>query len=749
MQEELLKFKKLNVWHLLDLPEGKYPIGKKWVFRNKKDDRGIVVRNKACLVVHGFYQEDGLDYDDVFAPVARIEAIRIFLDYASYKKFTVYQMDVKTTFLYGEVKEEVYVNQPPGFEDPAHPFQVYKLDKALYGLHQAARAWYETLSIHLTSNGFVRGTIDKTLFLKKYDADLLIVQVYVDDIIYGSTNEALYKEFEQIMKLKFECKKQTNVSTSTAEAEYTAASSCCSQVIWIQHQMLDFVVNFLETPIYCDIEAVLGIEKNPIQHSKTKHIAIIIHTAISTQVRVFEKHVREFWENVEYKNVNKEIRIESSVGGNTLKVTEQVIREVLNFRDAADFPYKINHIAISGIILSMGYERTFLRRQVTKTMFAKQWKYLVHVLIHCMSPRTSAFDQIREALVCLATHRRFNFLRMIFEAMISNFVGPRQNYKFLMYPRFVQMIINTLLPNLENDGVELPLDSMKEAIFSSMNNMRKTRKFSDFTNEDEINDLMAEDIEDGVDSDNDKTDQVQNNDQGNDNDQGHGGENRVPEVNEEVTEPLLSHTEEFIAEADDVLSVNTEMLEINDQQLIATATTSSKKRKELEQTKTVPSRPPPSKGIVFTDPELQKKKKTTTRLDKGKGKAKEVQEKHKSKRSRHYELVDEEFPNYATTETADVVSQLKIQISNLQSREATNSREIRELKIETLTGVQIGTNLAKNVEKIHSPAATEPIPSMSEQVQTPVFEATMYEDVRPLSRVTSLVGFTHKHSHKY
>ncbi|KAI3725219.1 hypothetical protein L1987_64999 [Smallanthus sonchifolius] len=203
MQEELLQFMKLNVWHLVNLPEGKYPIGMKWVFRNKKDDRGIVVQNKARLVVQGFYQEEGLDYDDVFAPVARIEAIRIFLAYASYKKFTVYQMDVKIAFLYGVVKEEVYVNQPPGFEDPAHPFQVYKLDKALYGLHQVPRAWYETLSIHLTSNGFFRGTIDKILFLKKYDADLLIVQVYVDDIIYGSTNEALYKEFEQVMKLKF------------------------------------------------------------------------------------------------------------------------------------------------------------------------------------------------------------------------------------------------------------------------------------------------------------------------------------------------------------------------------------------------------------------------------------------------------------------------------------------------------------------------------------------------------------------
>ncbi|KAI3686983.1 hypothetical protein L1987_80673 [Smallanthus sonchifolius] len=194
-----INFKKLNVWHLVDLPLGKYPIGTKWVFQNKRDDRGIVVRNKARLVVQGFYQEERLDYDDVFAPISCIEAICIFLAYASYKKFTIYQMDVKTAFLYGVVKEEVYVNQPPHFEDPGHPFQVYNLDKALYGLHQPPRVWYETLSTHLTSNGFVRGTIDKTLFLKKFGVDLLIVQVYVDDIIYGSTNEALYKDFEAVM----------------------------------------------------------------------------------------------------------------------------------------------------------------------------------------------------------------------------------------------------------------------------------------------------------------------------------------------------------------------------------------------------------------------------------------------------------------------------------------------------------------------------------------------------------------------
>ncbi|KAD5802663.1 hypothetical protein E3N88_14023 [Mikania micrantha] len=423
MQEELMQFQKLKVWNLVPLPKGKLPIETKWVFRNKRDDSGVIIRNKARLVVQGFYQQEGIDYEEVFAPVARLEAIRIFLAYASYMNFTVYQMDVKTTFLYGKVKEEIYVCQPPGFEDSQFPDHVYKLDKALYGLHQAPRAWYATLTDHLLANGYTRGAIDQTLFVRKDKDDLILVQIYVDDIIFGSTCSALCKEFEGVMKKKFEmsamgemtfflglqvkqdpkgvlinqgkyvtdiltkfkmmdskpastpmaarpiltsdsegeevdqhlyrsmigslmcltasrpdimfsvcqcaryqanpkashliavkrifrylvgkpklglwypknsefqlfaysdsdfggcnldtksttggcqylgdrlvswqCKKQTTVSTSTAEAEYVTASSCCSQVIWMQQQLLDYGLNFLDSPIFCDNEAAL------------------------------------------------------------------------------------------------------------------------------------------------------------------------------------------------------------------------------------------------------------------------------------------------------------------------------------------------------------------------------------------------------------------------------------------------------------------------------------------------------------
>ncbi|GJT33035.1 putative ribonuclease H-like domain-containing protein [Tanacetum coccineum] len=176
----------------------------KWVYRNKKDERGVVVRNKARLVAQGYRQEEGIDYDEVFAPVARIEAIRIFLAFASYMGFIVYQMDVKSAFLYGTIDEEVYVSQPPGFVDPKFPKKVYKVVKALYGLHQAPRAWYATLSTFLLKSGYRRGTIDKTLFIKKNKNDIMLVQVYVDDIIFGSTKKSWCDEFEALMKSRFQ-----------------------------------------------------------------------------------------------------------------------------------------------------------------------------------------------------------------------------------------------------------------------------------------------------------------------------------------------------------------------------------------------------------------------------------------------------------------------------------------------------------------------------------------------------------------
>ncbi|KAJ9535904.1 hypothetical protein OSB04_un000938 [Centaurea solstitialis] len=464
MQEELNQFEALKVWRLVKLPDLKSVIDTKWLFKNKRDANNIIVRNKARLVAKGYRQQEGIDYDETFAPVARLEAIRMFLAYAAYKDFTVFQMDVKTAFLYGHLKEEVYVAQPEGFVDKEHPDYVYVLDKALYGLKQAPRAWYEELSKHLLSKGFKKGSVDSTLFLMKEGEHIVVIQIYVDDIIFGSTSRELCKKFETVMTEEFKMsmmgeinfflglqvrqfsdgifinqskyifdllkkydmsgchsigtpmatgnsigpdhegkdvdlrnyrsmvgslmyltasrpdimfatcvcaryqakpkeshlaavkrifrylkgtpyygiwypkglgfelqaytdadyggcnmdrkstsghlqflgnklvswasKKQQCVSTSTAESEYVAAASCCSQVLWMQSQLRDYGLEYKKIPIYCDSKSAIAISANPVQHSKTKHIDIRYHFL---KDNVEKENIELYFVNTEYQ----------------------------------------------------------------------------------------------------------------------------------------------------------------------------------------------------------------------------------------------------------------------------------------------------------------------------------------------------------------------------------------------------------------------------------------------------------------
>ncbi|KAJ9566619.1 LOW QUALITY PROTEIN: hypothetical protein OSB04_002585 [Centaurea solstitialis] len=365
MQEELNQFERLV---LVPKPKNKSIIDLKWIFKNKKDEDGIVTRNKARLVAKGYKQQAVIDYDKIFAPVAKLEAIRIFLAYVAHKNFTVYQMDVKTTFLNSELKEEVYVIQAEGFVDRTKPNHVYILEKALYGLEQALAP----------ENGFYKGKIDSTLFIKTDGNDILLVQIYVDDIIFGSTNSDMCTWFSNLMTTRFEIsmlrelsfflglqvlkkpngilinqskyigdllkcfhmnpkeshmmtvkrilrhtqtglwypkesgfelvafsdadhggcqwdrkstsehflgdklvswgsKKQHCVSTSTAEAEYVTAASCCCQVLWMRTQLRDYGYNFNHIPIYYDSKSAIDITFNPFQHTHTKHIDIRYH----------------------------------------------------------------------------------------------------------------------------------------------------------------------------------------------------------------------------------------------------------------------------------------------------------------------------------------------------------------------------------------------------------------------------------------------------------------------------------------
>ncbi|GJS82675.1 putative ribonuclease H-like domain-containing protein [Tanacetum coccineum] len=335
MQEELLQFKLQQVWTLVDLPNGKRAIGTKWVYRNKKDERGIVIKNKARLVTQGYTQEEGINYVEVFAHVARIEAIRLFLAYASFKDFVVYQMDVKGAFLYGKIEKEVYVCQPPRFENPNFPNRVYKrgkIEKTLFiirdkgdillvqfqmssmgeltfflGLDvKTASTPMETHKTLLKDTDgedvdehLYRSMIGSLMYLTSSRPDIMFavcqpklglwypkdspfdLVAYTDSDYAGASLDRKSTtrgcQFLGCRLISWQCKKQTVVANSTAEAEYIAASNCCGQEFWIQNQLLDYGYNFMQSEIHIDNESTICIVKNPVFHSKTNHIEIRHH----------------------------------------------------------------------------------------------------------------------------------------------------------------------------------------------------------------------------------------------------------------------------------------------------------------------------------------------------------------------------------------------------------------------------------------------------------------------------------------
>ncbi|GJT38572.1 retrovirus-related pol polyprotein from transposon TNT 1-94 [Tanacetum coccineum] len=204
MQEKLNQFIANNVWESVPQSKNMKIIGTEWVFRNKLNENGIVSLNKARLVAQGYNQQEDIDYDETYAPVARLESIRILLAYACALDFKLFQMDVKSAFLNGFINEEVYVAQPSRFIDFKKPDHVYKLKKALYGLKQAPKAWYDRLKAFLIKHEYKMRMVDNTLFTKKKSSNLIIVQIYVDDIIFGLTCQDMCDEFAKIMHDEFE-----------------------------------------------------------------------------------------------------------------------------------------------------------------------------------------------------------------------------------------------------------------------------------------------------------------------------------------------------------------------------------------------------------------------------------------------------------------------------------------------------------------------------------------------------------------
>jgi hypothetical protein len=204
MNEELDQIEKNDTWELVPRPKNKNVINTKWVFRNELNEDGQVTRNKARLVCKGYAQIEGIDFEETFSPVARMEAIRLLLAYACSKNVKVYQMDVKSAFLNGELEDEVYIEQPEGFQLSNNADYVCKLNKALYSLKQAPRAWYSRLDKYLQMEGFRKGSANKNLYIKVSEGNILLIEVYVDDIIFGSDDDRLSQKFSKDMHNEFE-----------------------------------------------------------------------------------------------------------------------------------------------------------------------------------------------------------------------------------------------------------------------------------------------------------------------------------------------------------------------------------------------------------------------------------------------------------------------------------------------------------------------------------------------------------------
>ncbi|GJR55012.1 putative ribonuclease H-like domain-containing protein [Tanacetum coccineum] len=582
MQEELLQFQIQNVWVLVDCPKGVRPIGTKWVLKNKKDERGIVIRNKARLVAQGHTQEEGIDYEEVFAPVARIEAIRLFLAYASYMGFTVYQMDVKSAFLYGTIDEEVYVMQPPGFQDPQFPHKVYKVVKAMYGLHQAPRAWYGTLSKYLLDNGFQRGTIDQTLFIRKHKGEFLLVQVYVDDIIFGSSNPKLCREFEALMHDKFKMSAMGELSFflglqvlqkkdgiflsqdkyvgdilkkfgfsdlrsantpmdrenpwgkdgTGKDVDLHLYRSMIGSLMYLTASRPDimFVVcacaRHQVTPKECHLHAVKRIFRYLKGHPKLglwypkespfdlvaysdsdyggasqdrksttggydnvadlltksfdvgrfQYLVIVdflqashIRYALTVSPTVYVSHIRQFWSTARIETADGETNILAKINGKQRTISESSIRRHLKLNDEKGISTLSDNELFENLSL-MGYN--ILPNQIfsfQKGQFSCQWKFLIHTIMQCLSPKSTSFNEfssnIATALVCLATNRTYKFSKMIFDGMMRN---VKSKGKFLMYPRFIEKLLKMSQFGTIKHSEIYPVPFQTEKVFTTL-----------------------------------------------------------------------------------------------------------------------------------------------------------------------------------------------------------------------------------------------------------------------------------------
>eukprot|EP00253_Pinus_taeda_P015728 PITA_15728 len=322
MDEEMNAIERKKTWDLVELPKGKEVLGVKWVYKTKCNAEGKIERHKARLVVKGYKQQFGRDYEKTFAPVARMETVRAVLSILGQNKWKVYQMDVKSTFLNGVLMEEVYIEQSLGYEKKGQEHKVCRLKKALYGLKQAPRAWYNRIDSYLLENGFEKCEREPTVYIKEKDGKLLIVVLSIE-----RPKEAHWQAAKRILRyvkgtkrfgilytvsecsdligyidsdwarsvddrknssgyvfhmgsgaISWASKKQSILALSTAEAEYVAATTAACQAVWMRRMLRSLGQEQAKTTvIFCDNSSAITLSKNLVFHKRTKHIDIRFH----------------------------------------------------------------------------------------------------------------------------------------------------------------------------------------------------------------------------------------------------------------------------------------------------------------------------------------------------------------------------------------------------------------------------------------------------------------------------------------
>nr|GEW80180.1 copia protein [Tanacetum cinerariifolium] len=429
---------------IIDLPKGKKAIGSKWVFRNRKDERGIVIKNKARLVAQGHTQEEGIDYDEFFASIARIEAIRLFLDYDSFMGFMVYQMDVKSAF-YETIEEEVYVCQPPGFEDLDYPNKVYKVVKALYGLHQDRRAWYETLANYLLENSFQRRKIDQTLFIKKqkrrHFASSGLQVKKKDDGIFISQDKyvaEILRKFGFIdvksASTPIETEKPLLKDPDGKDVDIHTCSYwngiCMSQMfkVLVKHD----TSNDYQFTMPNSHQELTSPEQKALGKDKSNPFMAGVSTPRCDEDSIKLKELMVFMATATVKKVNEDVQLRALIDGKKVVVSEAIIRRDLHLDDADRVECLLN-AEIFEKLTRMGCTMAF-------------------------------------AVICLAIGRKFNFSKYIFDSMLRNVDSPS---KFLMYLRFLQVVMDHQVDDMTTHNTRYTSPALTHKVFANMKRIRK------------------------------------------------------------------------------------------------------------------------------------------------------------------------------------------------------------------------------------------------------------------------------------